>query len=121
MKKFSADFDLNEIVFYHPKLLILLSALIEYCYEMEIPLHLTSGIRAKHDGISKSKTHQEGRALDIRTKYWNSDQVNHVLKYLKKYDQAFSCGALNVDGESKLFVTYGSVNSPSHLHLQIRR
>lgn len=115
MRKFSSDFDLNQIQEWHPELLKLLAALSKHCFDKKIPLHLTSGLRSKYDGFSKSKTHATGRGLDIRVKYWDKSQLTSVLRFLSGYDHVEKVGAISSsDGIRRI-----AYHHDNHLHLQV--
>ena len=116
-KKFSADFDLNEIVFWNKEMLKLIAHLSAHCHEEMIPLHLTSGMRSKYDGISTSDTHQEGRAVDIRVKYLNKIQLQSILRFLSGYDHLEKVGAISKSDGTRRIAYVES----DHIHLQVTR
>jgi len=112
---FSSDFDLNEIRFWHPQLLRTLIYLNIFCIEKGIPLHLNSGLRPRVDGFSKSRTHNEGRAVDIRIVYWSKEQQTEVVRYLQGFDHLEKVGAISKsDGLRRLGYFH-----KNHLHLQV--
>jgi len=115
MRKFSADFDLNQLQDWHPEALRLLSNLSKYCYHKEIPLHLTSGMRARYDGFSKSKVHGTARGFDVRIRHWNKEQLKDVLRWLSGYQHTEGIGAISSsDGIKRI-----AYHHNHHLHCQV--
>ena len=115
MRKFSTSFDLNELMDWHPNALYVLSRLSKHCLSQKIPLHLNSGIRAIYDGISKSRTHQDGRAFDIRVKYWSKQDMGSVVKFLQFLDRTEAIGALSAADNIRRLAYYHD----NHLHIQV--
>ena len=115
MRKFSSDFPLEELAYFHPELLRLLSNLSKYCYGKKIPLHLTSGIRAKYDGISKSRVHATARGFDVRIKHWDKEQLTDILRWLSGYQHTEGIGAISASDGIKR-IAYHHLN---HLHCQV--
>ena len=115
VKKFSRDFNADELLYLHPNLLICFAHLSKFCLDNYIPLHLTSGIRPIIDGISKSSTHQSGRAADIRIMYWDKKQLQDVLRFISGFDHTEKIGAISSrDGIRRLAYVH-----KNHLHLQV--
>ena len=112
---FSSDIDLNEIKCWHPQLLRVLIYLNIFCLEKGIPLHINSGLRPRYDGLSKSRTHQEGRAIDIRTKYWTKEQQSEVVRYLSGFDHTEQIGAISKKHGGRRLGYFHD----NHLHLQV--
>lgn len=117
MRKFSSDFDLNQLQDWHPNALYTLSQLSKYCYGHKIPLHLNSGVRAKYDGFSKSKTHQEGRAFDVRVRHWTKKQLTDVARFLSGLDNLEKIGAVSSTDNIRRLGYYHD----NHLHIQVAR
>jgi len=116
LRYFSSEIDLNEITMIHPELLRVLAFLNIFCMEKGIPLHINSMIRPWNDGISKSTTHQSGRALDIRTKYWSKEQLTGVARFLSGYDHTENVGAISKSDGLKRLAYYHN----NHLHIQVK-
>ena len=115
LKYFSSSIDLNEMMMWHPELLKIFALLSAFCLERQLPLHINSGIRPKYDGISKSATHQTGRAMDVRTKYWTKEQLTDVARLLSGYDNTEKVGAISASDGIRRLAYYHD----NHLHIQV--
>jgi len=115
LRYFSSEIDLNEITMIHPELLRVLAFLNIFCLEKGIPLHINSMIRPYNDGISKSSTHQTGRALDVRTRHWNKEQISDVARFLSGYDHTEKVGAISSTDSIRRLGYYHK----NHFHIQV--
>jgi len=116
-KKFSSEFSLEELAYLHPNALYTLALLNRFCLEKKIPLHLNSVMRSKYDGISKSKTHSEGRAFDVRTKLFTKKQLTDVARFLSGVDATEKIGAFSSSDNIRRLAYYHD----NHLHVQVAR
>ena len=90
-----------------------------HCFENNLPMVITSIIRKPNDGISKSTTHQDGRAFDLRLNNWNIGQIIKLEEYLK--ESCFDLGAISKEtGEPRVIHVHGDGNW-LHAHMQVRR
>ena len=72
------------------------------------------------DKISKSSTHQTGRAMDVKTTHLLDEEINKILHFLKVYDQNHNVGAISsTTGSSRL--GYYHIGTGPHVHIQTRR
>lgn len=117
IKTFSSDASLEELAFLHPNALFVLALLSRFCLESKIPLHLTSILRPKYDGISKSKTHSEGRAFDVRTKHFTKKQLTDIARFLSGVDATEKIGAVSSSDNIRRLAYYHD----NHLHVQVAR
>ena len=112
---FSSDFDLNELRFWHPQLLRVLIYLNIFCQEKGIALNLNSGLRPRYDGISKSRTHAEGRAFDVKTVHWSKEQITEIVRYLQGFDRTEEIGAISEKHGGRRLAYFHK----NHLHVQV--
>ena len=106
---------LVDLMFIKPALLLLFSALVKFCDDKNIPLNITSMIRPI-DSISKSDTHQTGRAFDIRIKDLTKNQIQEITRFLKDYDVINKVGAITSSGIRRI-----CVKKSDHIHVQVSR
>lgn len=104
----------------HPNLLKLGMFTVEWCEKKELPLVFTSIIRPKIPGVSKTDIHAHGRAFDISTKGWTSNQIGNFICEINK---THSIGAISMrDGKEREAVYEDGVTAGKgpHLHVQCR-
>ena len=120
MKKyFDTDVDINDMKFLSPQLLMVFASLNQYCAEKGLPIRITSMVRPL-DSISQTRTHQEGRALDLKTTHYDHTQLALILRFLEDYDKKHNVGAISrTTGKSRLGVYH--MGTGPHIHLQVRR
>lgn len=111
--------DIHDMAYLDPKLLIVFAQLVLFCRDEKIPLRLTSTVRP-YDNISKSDTHQTGRAIDVRTIGLKEEEIEKMISFLDRYDRTHNIGAISSQtGKSRL--AYYHYAQGVHLHLQVRR
>jgi len=106
--------DLKDV---HPNLLVLLVYAYQYARRYELPFTITS-IKDRFSGRI-SKSHEEGRAIDLSVKAWPEF---HILRLTKKMNEEFeSIGAISKsDGISRACVYHKVEGNAWHFHLQVR-
>jgi hypothetical protein len=116
--KFADDVDPRDLELIEPALLILINAANLYCYRFNLPFQITS-IQSDRENIkSVSKTHEQGRAIDISVKGWTDTHV-HRFVYLLNQDYADIAAISYSDNQPKAAV-YHDAGYGSHIHLQVR-
>ena len=117
--EYKDDVDPRDILKVSPLLIAVLGYVTQYCFENNLPMVITSIIRKPNDGISKSTTHQDGRAFDLRLNNWNIGQIIKLEEYLK--ETCFDLGAISKEtGEPRVIHVHGDGNW-LHAHMQVRR
>lgn len=115
-KHFTSDVPLEELQYVSTNLLVFLPVFISECLFIGAPVHITSIIRIHFDGISKSQTHQKGRALDGSLRGWTKENIEHMQNFCDDYDDKNEIGAIsNKDGIRRLIVF-----KDDHYHIQVR-
>lgn len=116
--KWNCQDNIKEIMQLSPWLLVILADVIMWALSRKLPITLTSLMRELNDGISESKTHQEGRAFDISVKGWTQDQIKELSDYINlKYS---AIGAISSkDGVSRACYYHNNGNG-WHFHIQVR-
>jgi len=104
-----------------PRLIVVLGDLIENLHRRGMPpLKMTSIIRDKNSKIkSASRTHQEGRAIDISIMGWDVEEADDIVHdFNSKYEDIAAISAS--DGVPRLMLLHNSGYGP-HIHIQVRR
>ena len=102
------------------KLIVLAGYTLIYCKENYLPLMFTSIIRPKIKGVSKSRTHEQGRAFDISVRGWTIDKIND---FVSKINNKFKLGAVSMtDGVEREAIYEDGISAGlgAHLHVQCR-
>ncbi len=112
--------ELYDFMFISPKLMLVFSHLLMFCEKENLPYpQITSIIRHK-DSFSKSNTHQTGRAMDIRTRdYYTEEQIQKIVYFLEDFDNTYKVGAISRKTGLPRIVVY-HIGSQWHLHIQTR-
>jgi hypothetical protein len=119
MMKFDAEPSLDEFKFIDSRLFVLIARMSEFLLGKKIPFYITSILRSRYDGISKSGTHQRGAAIDVSTKYWTTENKQDVDRWLVDYQKIHNIGAISSEtGKVRLHLYHGT---GSHLHIQVRK
>lgn len=111
----------NRILESHPVLLYIVSGFVIWAISEKIPVRITDSVTSlTEDQALKrvSKTHREGRAVDISTRGWNAKQIQMSIDFLNSAYIHFA--ALDVMGKPRLVVHHDSGTGP-HLHIQINK
>lgn len=108
--------DVNPYDFKHlqPAAWILLTAVVLYCHRNNLKLTITSLISDRQNVKAKSRSHDTGRAFDIRRRDWTDEDVSRFVAYFNTH--YYDIGALSYT-DKKVRV---AVAKPDHIHLQVR-
>lgn len=117
--RFKEEKDMIQLSIIHPILLFIFADFNFYCYERDLPVVITRAVAHEIDGVSTSKTHSEGRAIDLSVKGWSPDDIHRMIYYFNaKYKDMAAISSS--DGIPRLFI-YHNVNLGHHLHFQVKR
>jgi hypothetical protein len=114
------DINLNDLQEMQPALLILWTATVLYCKEHRLPCKITSISSDRKNVRAVSKTHEEGRALDISTRGWREQDVLRFV-YLMNQDYREIAAVSASDGEPRAAVWHNYNEQGEHIHLQVKR
>ena len=107
----------------HPNLRILAYELIEYCKSRNLPLVITSLIRPKIPGVSKTDIHAKARAFDLSVKDWTIDDCLLCEKYFNQnYDKIGAISQETGLPRACLYENpmYNHRGTGGHLHFQVK-
>jgi len=100
-----------------PDLLIVLSYVSWWCFNNNLPCRITSIMDDAPQRISR--THAEGRAIDISTKGFGPRDITALLKYLE--DKVGHLGAYSKSDNIQRVAIYHNAGSGHHLHIQVSK
>lgn len=111
---FKPGVDPYDLQFLHPAVWILLTAAILYCEEHDLPFIITSLINDREGVEAKSRTHEEGRAIDISVRGWSESQIHRFChKMTTNYRDIAAISASDLEPRAALY-------HDNHIHLQVR-
>jgi hypothetical protein len=117
-QSFSSKVNLNMMCSISPILLSIFSEMVLYCDYYQLPLKVTSIIREANDGISKSDTHQTGRAIDLSVVDWTELDIKNFTEYFNnKYGSTYGTAP---SGKQKQVVVFHR-GTGWHFHVQVSR
>jgi hypothetical protein len=103
-------------------LLQILDHVIDFAANEDLPILITSIIRPKIPGVSKSTTHEDGRAFDLSVRGWTIKQIQKLVVEVNANFR--SVGALSMKSKQSTAAVYEdgvSAGVGAHLHFQVRR
>jgi len=104
-----------------PNLLLIADFVVDYATDHDLPILFTSIIRPRIKGVSKSVTHEEGRAFDLSVRGWNRVLIDKLVILT---NDKFHIGAISItDGKEREAVYEDGITAGlgAHLHFQVRR
>lgn len=114
------DVVLEDIMLLSPKVLIVLGHLITFADTRGLPVVVTSIISDRENVQSVSRTHEDGRALDVSVKGWTKTDIDDCIAYLNNIASHY--GAISYsDNERRVVVYHNYRGQGDHLHLQVSR
>ena len=104
----------TELLIMQPSLVIAFGYLLKFCQLNDLPCVITNVSHEFKQSISK--THIEGRALDISIKNWSSQDIRKGLAYVRKH--AKHLGAFSKKTGRRNIIMNHTVGLGDHIHLQ---
>lgn len=112
------DIDLNDLKELQPACWVLLTAALLYCKEHNIILTITSIKSDRKNVNSVSKTHEQGRAVDISVRGWSSLHRTRLC-YILNRDYGDIAAISAKDGIARAAVLHDA-GYGAHIHLQVK-
>lgn len=103
------------------KLLIIIEAVINHCDLHILPLKITSIIRPKIPGFSKTETHSEGRAFDISLIGWTDADARDCCHVINNKLHVGAVSASDKQEREAVFEDGLTAGKGRHIHFQSRR
>lgn len=83
----------------HPNLLVLADYVFAHTETYNLPMVITSIIRPKIPGVSKTDIHAKGRAFDLSVRGWSQDDIDFLVDAV---NETFKIGAISLrDGKER--------------------
>lgn len=109
----------------HPNLLVLADYCFAHCETYGLPMVISSIIRPKIKGVSKTDIHAKGRAFDLSVLGWSEEDCIFLADVV---NGAFKLGALSArDGKEREMIYEvteldkdGRTTKTRHMHGQVR-
>lgn len=119
--KFKHNEDKQMFTMLHPILIMIYADLVNYAKECHgVDLVVTETITTA-DADSKlkrtSKSHQQGRALDIRTRGINVFKLNDIINFINNKDEYKKFHYVSTSGKVRLAFLH--TGNAEHIHLAI--
>jgi hypothetical protein len=102
-------------------LLVLVDFVINECDKLNLPLKITSIIRPKIPGVSKTDTHAEGRAFDVSVIGWSQSDIRTMCL---EVNRKLNIGAYSTKDGLEREAVYEdgfTAGKGAHIHFQVRR
>lgn len=98
---------------------ILFVAAMRYCHEHKLPMRITSMVSDRKDVVSKSSTHQEGRAFDLSVHGWEKDNIIDFVEWMNhNYKNIAAISSHDLVPRAAI---YHNTGNGYHIHCQVRR
>lgn len=97
------------------ELIMVLGQLMIFCHREKIPCKITSIDR--HIPVRKTRTHEEGRAVDISIKGWKEKKIDKLKKEFKNLNYL---GAISRSDNKRRLIIDHDVGLGRHIHIQVR-
>lgn len=109
----------------HRNLLVLADYVLAHTETYNLPMVITSIIRPKIKGVSKTDIHAKGRAFDLSVRGWSKEDIAFLVDNI---NEKFTIGAISLtDGQEREAVYEGPEFDKSgnqikwpHFHFQVR-
>lgn len=109
----------------HLNLLILAEYVLAHTETYNLPMVITSIIRPKIPGVSKTDIHAKGRAFDLSVKGWSKEDIQFLADTV---NEKFTIGAISLRDhqereavfEDAEFNKNGNQTKWPHFHFQVR-
>lgn len=112
------DIDLNDLKELQPACWVLLTAALLFCKEHNIILKITSIKSDRKNVNAVSKTHEEGRAIDISVYQWPPVLIHRLCHNLNRsYSDIAAISAKDLVPRAAV---YHNAGHGSHVHIQCR-
>jgi len=99
-----------------PRLVGMFAHFLTYALDLGLPVTITSIISAETPRVSRS--HVEGRAIDVSAKGWSSKQAKLAEKKFNAWYKPI--GAISSETGLSNPIEYHNAGSGWHFHLQVR-
>jgi len=114
------DVKLEDIQVIDPRVLIVLGHLVIFADKRGLPVDVTSLASNRENVKAVSRTHQEGRAIDVSVKGWQKNDIDECVEQIRNV--AGHYGAIGFkSGEREVIIYHNYMGQGDHFHLQVSR
>jgi len=110
----------EDLLMVDPRVLIVLGHFMMYAEKHNLPVTITSIINDRKNIASVSSTHEDGRAIDIRSRDWPKESIDGVIDHMNHIANHY--GAISAsDYERRVIIHHKVKGGGEHFHLQVAR
>ena len=117
--KLKPDVLITDLQKVNPRLLLVLSHFVSFCYENNLPCLITS-IMEDNPSIERvSSTHSSGRGFDASSRGWGPHEIRSCVDYMER--EVLDLGAYSSSDGAQRVVIYHDSGHGAHFHFQVKR
>lgn len=110
---------LDDICMLHPNLIIMFGTVLNFASKNNLPVVVTSMVGDRGSVKAVSKTHEQGRALDLSVKGWSHEKIEELNEIIdKKHSDIGAISAKTL--KPRPFVFHNYRGQGDHIHLQVK-
>jgi hypothetical protein len=114
-----SDCKYSDFSMLHPNLFLMISTVLLFARKRRLNVVFTSIITDREGVHAKSRTHEDGRAIDVSVKGWSEFDINDCIALLEEKHidiAAISSG----DFKKRPAVYHNYQNQGDHIHIQVK-
>lgn len=112
------DCDINDLKYLCPSLIVVAGFVVDFAKKKGLPCVFSSIISDRGNVVAKSKTHEQGRAIDLSLKGWPVDRTIELVALLSEVFEEIA--ALSYRDLEPTIAVYGDQRHLDHIHIQVR-
>ncbi len=114
------DINMEDVLMWQWKLFVAFGHFCAYANQHNLPVKITSLASDRENVRAVSRTHEEGRAIDISSKNWSKDNIKGAIEYMNKI--AGHYGAFSYrDQVQRVIIHHEAFGQGDHFHIQVMR
>lgn len=87
-----------------------------------LPVNISSLVSDRENVQAVSRTHEEGRAVDLRVAGWPEHKIREVVEWMLYKDQEWEIGAISASDNLRRIIVYHEYKGQGkHFHIQVSR
>lgn len=120
MIELKEDVEINDFLYLTPTMWVMWAGFVKYCSMKDLPIKVTSIFSDRKNVQSKSRTHEEFRAIDVSVDKWRMEDIQQCVAYMNSKFR-FEAAISSSDFEPRAVVYHNYRGQGDHLHIQVRR
>lgn len=114
------DIELKDLTMLDPRVLIVLGHFTVFAEKRGLPVVITSIISDRKNVQAVSKTHEDGRAVDVSSRNWPKKRIRECVEYISQIVGHY--GAISYsDFERRVIIHHSFRGQGDHFHIQVSR